>query len=149
MIDHHKRREPTEPNDADEWLPPDIPGFRSWPGTPSYIRELNKAVERDRAELEAKKQEREKDRAERFAPLEIRLAKFLSTIPEARRQEGLSIAELQPRLVGRHRGHARSGDIGAAMRKLGYIRVRCWHRSSQHGDSGFRALWYPPPKPGE
>jgi hypothetical protein len=41
-----------------------------------------------------------------------------------------------------HGKHAHSGEIGEALRALGYIRKRGW--SSAEG--GFRAVWYPPVK---
>lgn len=44
--------------------------------------------------------------------------------------------------MGRHRGHARTGDIGTALRELGYTRVRCWRRNPEHSEAAFSAKWY-------
>lgn len=141
MTDHHKSHETEKAEDAEKWALP-YPGWRQW-GKPAYIRECDRYVEEQRAKDEARKKAKEQEKnRQRVAPLETRLARLLSTMTEVERREGLSIAELQPRLMGRHRGHARSGDIGMAFRKLGYSRVRSWKRDAA-GGAGFRALWYP------
>jgi hypothetical protein len=42
-------------------------------------------------------------------------------------------------LRGRRRGNCHPGELGTALRKLGFKRERRWHDST-----GFCALWYPP-----
>jgi hypothetical protein len=50
-----------------------------------------------------------------------------------------SLPALQRALRGRWRGSAHPGDVGRAMRKLGFVRRRDW----RGGEHGFRALWFP------
>ena len=77
---------------------------------------------------------------ERLSPLEDRLARLLSTIPLEVQQDGLSLSSLQVMLRGRWRGNAHAGQIGTALRRLGWTRQRSWRGSA----AGFSAHWYPP-----
>lgn len=71
-------------------------------------------------------------------PLVERLSDLLATIPIETQTEGLSLRELQVRLSGRQRGRtAHAAELGAALRALGFTRVRRW----QGADEGFRSLW--------
>jgi hypothetical protein len=60
-----------------------------------------------------------------------------ATIPIEVQREGLSLSSLQASLRGRWRGNCHPGDLGNALRKLGFKRERRWH-----DEGGFRALWY-------
>jgi hypothetical protein len=108
----------------------------------AYIAELNAAVERNQAQRARWRAEKERARAqaarERLTPLQDRLARLLATIPIEIQREGLSLLTLQASLRGRWRGNCHPGELGAALRKLGFKRERRWH-----GDGGFKALWYP------
>ena len=73
----------------------------------------------------------------RLTPLEDRLVRVLDTIPMDVQREGLSLATLQTSLKGRWRGSCHPGELGAALRKLGYQRRRQWR-----GKDGFRSLWF-------
>jgi hypothetical protein len=75
---------------------------------------------------------------ERLVPLEERLSRLLATIPSEIQREGLSLSSLQALLRGRWRGVCHPGELGTALRKLGFTRQRRWHDAS-----GFCALWYP------
>ena len=77
---------------------------------------------------------------ERLTPLEDRLKRQISTVPPEVQREGLSLASLQVMLRGRWRGAAQAGQVGAALRRLGWVRRRSWQR----GAEGFSATWYPP-----
>lgn len=79
---------------------------------------------------------------DRLAPLDDRLARLLASIAVEVQREGLSITALQAQLRARGRGHSRChvGELGEALRRLGFYRERRW-RSSEHG---FCALWFPP-----
>lgn len=108
----------------------------------SYIAGL----ERYRAQRESEQAQRKEEKRatanvvarERLTPLEDRLARLLATIPPEIQREGLSLPTLQDSLRGRWRGNCHPGELGAALRKLGYQRARRWQ-----GGAGFRALWYP------
>jgi hypothetical protein len=75
---------------------------------------------------------------ERLTPLEDRLARLLATIPIEIQREGLSLSSLQTSLRGRWRGNCHPGELGSALRRLGFKRERRWY-----DEGGFRALWYP------
>ncbi len=107
----------------------------------AYIQELQRqqAAEQARREAQRAEQERAEVQAarERLTPLEDRLARLLATIPIEVQREGLSLSSLQASLRGRWRGNAHPGDVGKAMRKLGFTRERRW----RGGDAGFHAVW--------
>ena len=86
---------------------------------------------------QSKVQQAEQDARDRLTPLEQRLKTLLRDIPESIQAEGLSLPVIQSMLKGRWRGNAHPGDVGRALRHLGFIRDRRWR-----GDEiGFRALW--------
>jgi hypothetical protein len=60
---------------------------------------------------------------------------LLATIPSEIQREGLSLASLQASLRGRWRGKCHPGELGVALRKLGFTRQRQWHN-----DGGFQAV---------
>lgn len=74
-----------------------------------------------------------------LAPLDARLQRVLDQIPQSTQLEGLSLLDLQVRLRGRKGGLPHIGELGAAMRRLGWQRRRRW---SDH-DAAFAAKWYP------
>lgn len=102
----------------------------------AYIASLNAAVERDRAQRAEKQLAATKAARERLTPLEERLARLLATIPIELQREGLSLSSLQASLRGRWRGNCHPGELGTALRKLGFKRERRWHDGS-----GFQAVW--------
>jgi hypothetical protein len=107
-----------------------------------YIAQLNAAAEANRDKRQAERDEKARAEAEavrvRLTPLEDRLTRLLATIPPDVQREGLSLAALQASLRGRSRGNCHPGELGAALRGLGFVRRRDWHKSAD----GFRALWY-------
>ncbi len=78
---------------------------------------------------------------ERFTPLEDRLKKLLSEMTEEVIAQGLSLDSLRRLLAGKWRGNCHPGELGAALRKLGYFRPRDW----SDAESGFRAQWIKAP----
>ena len=106
----------------------------------AYIASLNAALERERAARHVEQARADAQAArERLTPLEERLRRLLASIPTEMQQEGLSLAQLQTALRGRWRGNCHPGELGAALRKLGFQRARHWT-----GDDGFRAVWHRP-----
>jgi hypothetical protein len=103
----------------------------------AYTRSLQKSLE---DELEARQAAKERVAAEvareRLSPLEERLARCLSNIPLDVQCDGLSLPVLQASLRGRCRGNCHPGELGRAVRKLGFKRERRWR--SEHG---FSAIW--------
>jgi uncharacterized protein YecE (DUF72 family) len=76
--------------------------------------------------------------SERLTPLEERLKRLLSQMPEEMIAQGLSLDHLRRLLAGKWRGNCHPGELGAALRRLGFVRRRNW----SDADGGFRALWY-------
>ena len=93
-----------------------------------------------RAKEQARREERARTEAkaarERLTSLDERLTRLLTTIPIEVQREGLSLAALQASLRGRRRGNCHPGELGAALRRLGFVRQRDWS-----GADGFRAVW--------
>jgi len=105
----------------------------------AYVKELKRLGEAEIAEYAEIREADHQTARDRLTPLETRLEKLLSTIPIELQREGLSLNTLQASLRGRWRGTCHPGELGAALRKLGFIRERRWS-----GDDGaFKALWFP------
>lgn len=76
-----------------------------------------------------------------LTPLVQRLKKFIENLPADLRIQPQPLEFFRQGLRGRQLGNsAHAGELGAALRKLGYIRRRGWCES----EGGFRALWWPP-----
>ena len=93
-----------------------------------------KLAERDNSTAQATAQW-----TERLTPLEDRLSKLLAAIPPEVISQGLSLFSLRNMLAGKWRGRCHPGELGVALRKLGYQRRRNW----SDGTQSFRALWFP------
>jgi hypothetical protein len=74
-------------------------------------------------------------RVKRLTPLQDRLARLLATISVEMQREGLSLSTLRASLRGRWRGNRHPGELGTALRKLGFKRERRWN-----DDGGLKAL---------
>ena len=72
--------------------------------------------------------------------LHTRLQKLLDSIPESKQREGVSLLDLQACLRGRKGGLPHIGELGAAMRRLGWQRRRAW----SDADTAFSSRWFPP-----
>lgn len=81
----------------------------------------------------------ESNRGLPLVPLHIRLQRLLDTIPPSVRHQGLSLLELQTHLRGRKGGLPHIGEMGSAMRRLGWVRRREWSNES----TAFSSRWYP------
>lgn len=90
------------------------------------------------AEREVGNQQAVVDWTERLTPLEDRLAKLLATIPPEVKSQGLSLPAIRNMLAGKWRGKCHPGELGTALRHLGYERRRNWSQGSQ----SFSALWF-------
>jgi hypothetical protein len=106
----------------------------------AYIAQLKKSVEEDRAKRQAERDEKARAEAEavrvRLTPLDERLARLLATTSVEAQREGLSLASLQASLRGRKCGSCHPGELGQALRRLGFERHRNWRNPD-----GFRAVW--------
>lgn len=110
-----------------------------------YIQQLKAATEaaQRRHEDKAKINRRSEVEAvrERRTSLDERLRRLLATVPIDLQREGLSLPALQATLRGRRGRACSSGELGTALRRLGWSRTRSW-RGGESG--GFSALWHPP-----
>lgn len=97
-------------------------------------------AEKQAAQQAAQQAEDVREWRERLTPIDVRLARTLDSIPAEVRQQGISLPSLVPLLKGRYRERPRAGDIGDALRRMGWTRTRKWRCEAE----GFRALWYPP-----
>ena len=102
----------------------------------AYIKALNGAVAAEHDQKTDHQTEAAHAARARLTPLEDRLARLLATIPVDAQHEGLSLPALQAALRGRWRGSCHPGELGAALRKLGFSRVRRWST-----DASFSTIW--------
>lgn len=102
-----------------------------------YIQNLAGAVHHPAEAEQVNAQRQEHDARERLTPLEHRLKAVLREIPESLQREGLSLPTLQTMLRGRWRGNAHPGDVGRALKHLGFRRERKWRGEAE----GFKAIW--------
>lgn len=100
----------------------------------AYITGLENAVRDDRT---AREEASSRANQERFRPLEERIARLLTSVPIEHQAAGLPITFFQASLRGRQRASAQTGEIGTALRRLGFERRRCWRKGH-----GFSALWH-------
>jgi hypothetical protein len=100
------------------------------------IHAFNAAVERDRVQRAEKERGDTQAARERLTPSEERLSRLLNTIPIELKREGLSLPSLQASLRGRWRGNCHPGELGTALRKIGFKRERRWHDEGR-----FKAVW--------
>lgn len=104
----------------------------------AYVNQLKALARADQVKATGTNEAEKQAARERLSPLETRLEKLLATIPPEVQAEGLSLNALQTSLKGRWRGSCHPGELGSALRKLGYERRRQWT-----DEDGFRALWFP------
>jgi hypothetical protein len=106
-----------------------------------YLERIQTEHEQRMAERQAKAEDKNRRSnvqwKERLTPLEQRLKKLLTEMPEEKLAEGLSLDSLRRLLAGKWRGNCHPGELGAALRKLGFNRRRSW----SDDDGGFRAKW--------
>jgi hypothetical protein len=105
-----------------------------------WLSQLQRVSETRRAEEQALREQRAatqtKAARERLTPLQHRLDRLLATIPVELQRDGLSLSALQASLSGRRRATCHPGELGTALRRLGFERQRNWR-----GADGFRAVW--------
>lgn len=104
----------------------------------AYIRQLMRSVQQQNERHEEERRVNLQAVKDRLTPLEDRLKRLLQDVPEELQREGLSLMTLQARLRARGRGHMRChvGELGEALRKLGFQRERRWRSGG-----GFSAVW--------
>jgi hypothetical protein len=103
-----------------------------------YLAELNAHAAEQRTQ-DAVKQVQAAAERDRRTSLDDQLKHLLGTIPPEIQDEGLSIISIQVMLrpPGSERSCATAGQLGDALRRLGFVRERRW----RDGRSSFRAIW--------
>jgi hypothetical protein len=71
-------------------------------------------------------------------PLTDQINALMRSLPPAQRDRPWSVAELAARLNGRFKARPSHGDVGVALRALGWTRTRDWSH-----DGGGRRVWCP------
>lgn len=104
----------------------------------AYVQQLMRMAEQEQARRKEERQTKQEAEKEPLAPLQDRLKRLLRQIPDEVQREGLSLMALQAQLRARGRGHTRChvGELGEALRKLGFKRERRWRSGV-----GFSAVW--------
>jgi hypothetical protein len=69
-----------------------------------------------------------------------RLERLLNSLPNNELTLPRSLEWFRIRLRGRGGKGAHPGELGAALRKLGWTRKRSWRQASEE----FQSLWFPP-----
>ena len=105
----------------------------------SYLNELNAHAASLRTQDAVKQAKQAAAERDRRTSLDDRLKHLLGTIPPEVQEEGLSIVEVQVMLRPRGSEHSccTAGQLGDALRRLGFVRERRW----RDGRQSFRALW--------
>lgn len=70
-------------------------------------------------------------------PLTDQITNLMRSLPPAQRDRPWSVAELAARLNGRFKARPSHGDVGVALRALGWTRTRDWT-----ADGGGRRVWH-------
>lgn len=117
--------------------------------TSAYVQTLQRSAEAERVRQQEEREETARVAAQaarqRLIPLDVRLVKLLAEIPLEVQAEGLSLEAMRRRLRGVSGRGAHAGQVGEALRRLGYVRSRCWRGGRQRmGTGAFSARWYPP-----
>lgn len=110
-------------------------------GMKSYIEELQGACERAHHErleaIRATERKRINDcRIHCETPLTEQIEALMRSLPLTQRDRPWSMDELVARLQGRYHARPSAGDVGIALRKIGWTRIRDWSRGG-----GGRRVW--------
>jgi hypothetical protein len=105
----------------------------------AYIQRLRAMAEAARQEQSAR---RLRSRLRTTTPLTAQITELMNSLPPSQRVRPWSIIDLRGRLQGRYKDRPSLGDIGLALRALGWVRVRDWTNSG-----GGRRLWKIGPNP--
>ncbi len=106
-----------------------------------YLEQVQAESDRVKTVREAESRTSRSEWTDRLTPLEDRLKRLLADMPEEVTVQGLSLDAIRRLLAGKWRGNCHPGELGAAFRKLGYVRHRDWSDI----EGGFRSKWIQAP----
>ena len=93
----------------------------------NYIAQLQAQAEEARRAHEAKaEQERKAAIGNTVKPLTLQIEELMRSLPPAQRDRPWSMDDLVGRLQGRYHAQPSAGDVGEALRALGWVRKRDW-----------------------
>lgn len=104
-----------------------------------YRRQLNSLVEQQRRDRETELFAQQKARRNglgNLKPLTEQITELMLSLPPSQRNRPWSIVDLQGRLQGRYKDRPSLGNIGDALRALGWTQRREWTQ-----DGGNRRVW--------
>lgn len=101
----------------------------------AYIDRLNAEVAQ-RNDLREAQRQVHRDYLGNLKPLTEQISELMLSLPPAQRERLWSIVDLQGRLQGRYKDRPSLGNIGVALRTLGWTQVRDWSQ-----DGGNRRMW--------
>ena len=78
------------------------------------------------------------EQADLNRPMADRVRDAIAAMPPDEAEAGIRLEALAAMLPGKYKGHAQPREVGAALRELGYVRVRSWRKSEE----GFRSTWH-------
>lgn len=108
--------------------------------TKSYVQDCAEKMAALRAEKLAQHRASETEaKPTDMRPMHERVAAVLKRLTPEELTAGIRLEWLCEQLAGKYRGNAQPKAVGAALRRLGFHRVRSW----RGGDTGFRATWHP------
>lgn len=108
-----------------------------------YREQLRQEAEQQRRAHEARNRRHPRDpRLQCETPLPEQIEALMRSLPPAQRNRPWSMAELVARLHGRYNPNPCAGEVGRALRALGWTTQRDW---SNRGAG--RRVWLSPEKP--
>lgn len=105
----------------------------------AQLRAESERIERERREAQRIAQSGGDTRILCNTPLTDQIEALMRSLPPAQRNRLWSMDELCARLQGRYHPRPSAGDVGVALRRLGWTRIRDW---SQDGEG--RRTWQRP-----
>jgi len=102
-----------------------------------YIEELQAVAEQAQRQRDVGLHGPHKDRRiQNDTPLTEQIEALMRSLPPAQRDRAWSMEELVLRLQGRYNERPSAGDVGIALRRLGWTRIRDWSE-----DACGRRVW--------
>ena len=106
-----------------------------------YLKNWAEQIKQDAEESRRLKSlDREADALKQLArakPLDVQITELMQSLPPAMRDRPWNMAELTSRLQGKYRDRPHPQQVGEALRKLGWYRVRLY------GEYDGARLWLP------
>ena len=104
-----------------------------------YIAQLQAVAEQAQRQRDVGLPSPHKDRRiQNDTPLTEQIEALMRSLPPAQRDRAWSMEELVLRLQGRYNERPSAGDVGIALRRLGWTRIRDWSIGAGAGRRAWR-----------